>query len=624
MNRFPGYHIDDKLQSASFIQRFLAHSEEPEAAQVVITCLSDQLKSMRELQLYFQDCARRQAHLKLDGLLPIREMGSSADNGFYIVQNWLEAIDLEDIRRLQLTSTLLMEPAVSGSIIAAMVRILEKCHAKGLIHTSLQPHHVYIDRNGELYITGFIEAEMRRRFDLPVNHDPKWDCPEQRRGTELTAASDIYAIGMLFYRMLIRKAQPDEWEPQWMGLMMELSTEGIPGEALNRATEFFQHTLAERPQQRFASLEVLSHELAHLNSELGGEKPREVIADVLQPYFPVPTVKAWTHTIELISDDQPCVEVPEENAEQPVLAPSKETRVISRNGGDYRTLSPRLRQNIGISPLEILSRSRYQILEEIGSGGTGTVYKVLDTTLSEILALKVLRPELVNDAAWLQRFKRELKITRDLEHRNILPAYHLEQLEGLYFFTMRYVDGETLFDILHSRILSVSKALDILIGVGQALIAAHSHGIVHRDFKSANIMVERETEHPYLMDFGIALTPDNPGLTMAGQGIGTPSYMAPEQSRGEHIGPLADIYSFGIVCYEALTGRLPFTGPTTVAIYTAQISGIYAPLTDYNPEIPKPLVQLIGHCLQPIAENRPPSMEIVIQKILDIRQEFGI
>lgn len=155
-------------------------------------------------------------------------------------------------------------------------------------------------------------------------------------------------------------------------------------------------------------------------------------------------------------------------------------------------------------------------------------------------------------------------------------------------------------------------ALRILMSVGLALAAAHEQGVIHRDLKPANIMIEKATYHPYLMDFGIASTQDSMSLTLAGQGIGTPSYMAPEQSRGEPITVQADIYSFGVMAYECFTLRLPYSGTTPIAIYTAQMSGIFQPIRDINPSVPEHVAHTIERCLSPKAQERPANMSAVL------------
>ncbi|MBR4985664.1 MAG: protein kinase [Proteobacteria bacterium] len=652
---FPGYTIQERFDSPRYYERFLATENADPRNWCVIRCLNKELAGTAELRLCYQDACRHYAHYQLDGLIPVREMGTSRAYGFYIAYAYeFSSLSIGEISALSQHHKLNMSPAFMMSVLLDAVRILDVAHANKLEHFGVIPPNIIVSPNGDVYVKGFVEVAMRRRYHFETEMLEKFDAPEWRRHEAVGVASDVYAISAFLYQSLTNELQPDEWEPRWMGMMDVLNRSGVPGESLTAMMSFFQHTLAERPQQRFSSYSQLAQALERLLHEFGGYQPREVRAEILSgqfddfpPRMRVENCEFRSDVINLITGELPCIsaEMPEPSEEQAVLtgltgmqrreAPSEssggsggdisfeetltssplegiETRVLHRSSNSFRTINPNLRASIHASPLEVLARSRYQILDELGSGGTGTVYKVLDTTLTEVLALKVLKPELVSDAAWLQRFKRELKITRDLEHAYILPAYHLEQLEGLYFFTMRYIDGKNLSEHLHESSLPLMMSLRILTQVAEALVAAHDRGIIHRDLKPANIMVEAGTYHPYLMDFGIASTLDMPSLTIEGQGIGTPFYMAPEQSRGEQITIQADVYSFGVVCYECFTQKLPFTGATAVAIYTAQQSGIFEPIRDLNPMVPPAIAKLVESCLAPQAQNRPASMRVVL------------
>ncbi|MFA5624599.1 MAG: serine/threonine-protein kinase [Bradymonadales bacterium] len=616
----------DVLKSAPFLMRRVVR--DPAGDLMIIESLSAELAQTLELKLYFQDAAREFAQHKIDGVVEILEMGSSQELGFYVLYPFLNNITLDKVLDAQNAKNFALPAEYSASIILETASILERLHEKDFFHLGLRPDHIGIDEHGNLSVTGFLEAALRKRFGFKTWGCEKLDPPELRQGKALNFASDIYALAAILYRLFTAKEQADEWEPQWMGMMLELDRALIPGDALTSTIDFFQRALAERPQQRYASMQKCVEALQKLMLNIGNRKSPELIAEALAPLRTIaiqPTIQADLEERSAVFDrgeqlyHVPNTKVlsPELAEENPIIlaSPSKETRVITRaNSGNFRAISSELRNSLQNSALNVLARSRYQIMEELGTGGTGTVYKVLDTTLAEILALKILRPELVNDSAWLHRFKRELKVTRDLDHEYILPAYHLEHIDGVYFFTMRYIDGQNLYQKLKSGPVPYAECTHILRCAALALREAHSQGVIHRDFKTANIMIESASGHPYLMDFGIALSRENPGLTVAGQGIGTPYYMAPEQSRGEQINEQADIYSFGVVCYECFARRLPFDGPTTVAIYTAQISGVFEHLREIEPCIPKALDELVDRCLQADAAKRPKSM----QEVLDI------
>lgn len=651
--QFPGYTVREALDSPRHYEWYLA-TETSSQQWVTIKALSRDLCNVAELKLFFQDSCRQRAHVRVDGILPTREIGISRQLGVYVVYPYaFSSLSVGEMQAISATQKMPLTPAFCASVLLDAVRILDAAHQQNLCHYSLLPSDIFLSDKGETYVQGFVEAAMRRKFRLDTELGEKFSAPEVRRCDVASVQSDVYAIGALLYQGIVNELQPDEWEPCWMGMMDTLDRAQIPGDSLTTLMRFFQHTLAERPQQRYPSYAVLAQALEQFIAEIGDYTPPEVRIDMwgsqFDPYPPVMTNEApRSDVISLITGDFPSIspDLSTPNSGEQIVArlsnnlkkgstpishaPSSsssfddtltsnpyeapETRVLHRSSASFRTISPNLRSTMPASPLEVLARTRYQILDQLGSGGTGTVYKVLDTTLSEILALKVLRPELVADASWLQRFKRELKVTRDLEHPNILQAYHLEQIDGLYFYTMRYIDGKNLSEILHEEgaSLPLMMSLKILMQIAQALVSAHERGIIHRDLKPANIMIERESYHPFLMDFGIASAPDLQSLTIAGQGIGTPYYMAPEQSRGEPISILVDVYSFGVMAYECLTKKLPFTGATAIAIYTAQQSGVFVPLTELNPNVPPGIAKTIEACMAPKAADRPANMSAVV------------
>jgi DNA-binding response OmpR family regulator len=214
-----------------------------------------------------------------------------------------------------------------------------------------------------------------------------------------------------------------------------------------------------------------------------------------------------------------------------------------------------------------LFADRFEIAEEIGAGGMGTVYRALDRELGEPVALKILRPELVTDGASVERFKREIRLARHISSKHVVRTYDIGERGGVYYLTMEYVHGITVRELLETRgRLGVAPTLAIACQLAYSLAAAHEQGVVHRDIKPENLLLDAAGVLK-VMDFGVARpTGAVSGLTEVGLLVGTPSYMAPEQLFGEDFDQRADLYAAGVVLFECLTGRLPFEASTPMAL----------------------------------------------------------
>src|SRR5438105_4758453 len=233
----------------------------------------------------------------------------------------------------------------------------------------------------------------------------------------------------------------------------------------------------------------------------------------------------------------------------------------------------------------------YRILEKIGAGGQGTVYKATDTKLGRAVVIKVLPPELTVKEANLKRFEREARLASALDHPNICTIFDLNDIEGVHFIAMQYVEGKNVRDLVNGRPLDLRSALSITIQVADALSAAHERGIIHRDVKAGNVMVTPSGQVK-ILDFGLAKLVDDsasPGgihhtdLTEVGIPYGTATYAAPEQARGERVEAHADIFSTGVLLYEMLTGTWPFQGKTSVDVRHAVLHEDPRPLSETRP-----------------------------------------
>ncbi len=241
---------------------------------------------------------------------------------------------------------------------------------------------------------------------------------------------------------------------------------------------------------------------------------------------------------------------------------------------------------------------RYRILDELGRGGMGRVYKALDREISEAVAIKVLVPALSADETMIERFRNELKLARRISHKNVCRIFDLGNCEGTYFITMEFVPGDDLKNIIGMMgPLAPPRALAVAGQVCDGLAEAHRLGVVHRDLKSSNIMIDREGS-ARIMDFGIAVAAETKGVTDRGTLVGTPEYMAPEQVEGKTVDRRADIYSLGIILFEMATGRLPFEGTTPLSVALMQKNSRPPDPRALNGQTPDGLVGIIARCLE--------------------------
>src|SRR5271170_6816328 len=252
----------------------------------------------------------------------------------------------------------------------------------------------------------------------------------------------------------------------------------------------------------------------------------------------------------------------------------------------------------------MLLAQRYEVVEILGQGGMGAVYKATDRELNRTVAIKVIRPDLARDRGIVDRFKQELLLAHQVTHRNVIRIYDLSEADGMKFITMEYVEGDNLLTLIHQKKkFSPEETVEIIQQVCKALEAAHAVGVIHRDLKPQNVMRDR-TGRILVMDFGLARTLEGDGMTQGGALVGTMEYMSPEQALGKPLDQRSDIFALGLIFYEMLTGQMPFKADSTIASLIRRTQEQVAPVSDHDASIPPSVSSIVHKCLERDLELR--------------------
>jgi serine/threonine protein kinase/tetratricopeptide (TPR) repeat protein len=258
---------------------------------------------------------------------------------------------------------------------------------------------------------------------------------------------------------------------------------------------------------------------------------------------------------------------------------------------------------------------RFQIMDILGVGGMGAVYKAYDQDIDRTVALKCIRPELASQPEVIHRFTQELLLTRQVAHKNVIRIFDVRESGGLKFITMEYVEGRDLGSLLVDKgKLPPSQALDIIQQACSGLAAAHAEGVIHRDLKPSNIMIDRQGR-VVVMDFGVARTETGDGKTQTGAVIGTLQYMSPEQGKGEKIDARSDVFTIGLILYQMITGQLPYPAETPLASLLKRTQEAAAPVTSTDATIPRSVSAIVARCLERDPKQRYQTMNQLIADI---------
>ena len=276
------------------------------------------------------------------------------------------------------------------------------------------------------------------------------------------------------------------------------------------------------------------------------------------------------------------------------------------------------------SPGTVLA-DRYEVVDTLGVGGMGAVYKVFDRRLTRVVALKTIHPELAASPVMMKRFKQEVLLAQKITHKNVVRIFDIGEDQGTTFITMDFIEGSSLKDVIRERgAFPPIEAVALIREVCRALESAHNEGVIHRDLKPQNIMIDKD-QRVVVMDFGIARSAESGGGTQTGALLGTPDYMSPEQARMEEVDARSDIFALGLIFYELLTGKLPLTGKTVVETLFIRTKERAIPPAEIHRLIPKGANDIVVKCLEPEREQRYQTVTDILNDLetFDPKKKVG-
>lgn len=541
----------------------------------------------------------------------------------YFVMEFLAGLSIEEMLKRQGPIALERDfVTIANQVCDA----LEHAHSKGVIHRDLKPGNVILQTlDGELIVKvvdfgiAKVQEEMQRitKTGMVVG-SPLYMSPEQCMGKELDVRADVYSLGILFYELLT--GDPPYSNGSLMDVMRAhcdperfpepIAQAGATVRGDNQLDSILRSALMTEPDRRIQSIQDFKEAINFWY--------RSVQSDQTDRAVPIPNNKprqggryeaAVDELRDLVAQKQ-IAQDPQRRFDETLFC----TSIAKGTGEKMRITSAQVR--FSDSLIGSVLFNRYKILDLLGEGGMSVVYRALDNTTQQVVAIKTLK---FHDKDLGARFAREVAIHDELKHPNIVKAIEcLESPNGQSFFVMEYLKGVVLQDYIVSQ-GSVSQFNDICTILGQVLNAiefAHDQGIMHRDIKPDNIILieQRGQLRAKVLDFGLAkIQEDLQRLTKTGVVVGSPAYMSPEQCMGKPLDFPSDIYSLAVVAYEMITGKLPFDAETDVEMMKAHCerSSLPAPLTVHRKDIPavNVLAEIFEKALDKDASNRYQSVD---------------
>ncbi|MFI5453922.1 MAG: protein kinase [Isosphaerales bacterium] len=573
------YRISRVLGQGLFTSAYAARDEEDEL-DVVVRVLRPEFAGQPLIRAKFLDLSYQARRFVHQNLVLTREVRAFPEHELYfVVRDHVDGVTLQSLIDVGTTFPGWRIRAILIQIVAA----LRPLHRAGMAHGGVKPSNVFLLNDDQVKLgdptlpVSALGASLER-----LSYDYRYAAPELFQGSGATGpAADLYALGCITYELACGRPPFVADNPFELASLHLHRPPSLEGNRLGRAGEaLLLNLLAKSPADRCTGTDEVARALQCL-ADLG-----ETIPDAAPEALPDRFSSALRH--------EEAVSIVSFNPN--TIAPS------------LSSIPPRVQSSQEPVPQRL---GRYQIIEKLGQGGMGSVYRARDVSLDRVVALKVMEGMGRTDGRAFARFQVEARAAAQLSHPGIVQIHDVGEQDGVVFLTLQYVGGGSLSQVLRREgPMAPDRAAHLVLEMARAVHAAHERGIIHRDLKPGNILLT-EAGTPMISDFGLAklLDPigqDEEGVTRTGELMGTPAYMSPEQVRGEpgSIGPATDVYGLGTILYECLTGRRPFQGVSVVSVLRQVDAQAPASPRQIRPEVPVSLERICLKCLEKRAERR--------------------
>ncbi len=601
MDKLGKYEIIEQLGSGGMGVVYLA--QDPVLGRkVAIKVIDDKMVAQPEMRERFYREARASGRLSHQNLTIVHDVGE-VEGKPYIVMEYLKGKDLRAM--ISEHEPLRLDQKLDYAL--QICRGLEAVHSEDIIHRDIKPENVKILAGGKVKIMDFgIAKPAASTMTQPGARmgTPWYMSPEQIKGKGIDKRADIFSFGVLFYELLTYEKPFDGDDTTVLYKIMHEEPEplALKDGALNDDLQaVINICLAKQAGNRYANFSEMIPELERLLALAQKEqKVKALLAEAKTLTLKQNFTEAVARYDAVLALEGAHAEA--KTLKQDCLEKERETKTMKNFSG----------QMTG----ETISH--YRVLERLGAGGMGVVYKAEDTRLKRFVALKFLPPELTRNEEAKRRFIREAQAASALDHPNICTVHGIEETEnGQLFICMAHYTGGTLRKKISEDKPDIAECLALAGQIAQGLIAAHANGIVHRDLKPANIILTKDGVVK-IVDFGLAKLAGATRLTKTGASMGTLSYMSPEQVKGQEVDHRSDVWSFGVILYEMLTGKSPFQAEQELALLYAIANEKPAPFPKLVPAIPIELERLVEKAMQKEAAKRFGSMRELHEALVKI------